>query len=134
MKSNRRTKKTRKKAQGELAALTAAGLRISADGRLWDAKDWPRTRKYAERALRDMASVIDNQRYVLSSVAVDALRAIPAGPWRVYRGDGLTPITLSNLLSRFGVRPKQFKVAGKVARGYAREDIGSAVASIAGSM
>ena len=48
MKSNRRTKKTRKKAQGELAALTAAGLRISADGCLWDAKDWLRTRKKAE--------------------------------------------------------------------------------------
>ena len=116
----------------DLAAAKTAPKRRYSDSA--DAEQDAKEASYAERALRDMASIIDDKRYVLSSVAVDALRAIPAGPWRVYRGDGLTPILLSNLLSRFGVRPKQFKVAGKVARGYAKEDIGSAAASIAGDV
>lgn len=83
---------------------------------------------YGERALRDLATVLDGGRYILSVDAVGKLREIASAPWRRYKGDGLTPIVLANLLNPFNVAPKQFKVKGKVLRGYARADVISAVA------
>lgn len=82
---------------------------------------------YAERLLTDMAGAIKEHKHMLSADMVTALRGIPDAPWRRYRGEGLSPVLLAHLVSRFGVAPKQFstRVAGRPMsqRGYAREDV-----------
>lgn len=85
---------------------------------------------YTERALRDLANVCGPDRAVFTSDAIDRMKAIPAGPWRMYRGSGLTPMMLSDMLSRFKVAPKLVKISGKTQRGYQVKDIAAAIAKL----
>lgn len=83
--------------------------------------------EYAKRLLRDLLEVMDGKRHVYSNDALPKLYDLPTGPWRKFRGEGLTAIDMSNMLSRFEVKPKNIRDAGgrgsKVRRGYTREAV-----------
>lgn len=85
--------------------------------------------EYSKRLVRDLWTVLNGDRFVLTEQALRALHAIPTAPWRKFRGDdGLTSIAMAAMLDRYGVRPKSIKVAkNKVQRGYKKEDVARAV-------
>lgn len=88
--------------------------------------------EYARRLLVDLHTVMNGARSLFTADALSALLELPTGPWRKFKGTGLTPIDMANLLSRFGVEPKVIRVGGKqpdarVARGYRRDDVSAAV-------
>jgi hypothetical protein len=116
----------------DLAALKTQPKRRYLDNA--ESEEQTREGQYAERALKDLSAVLGDKRFMLTADAVTAMRDITTGPWRVYKGEGLNPIMLANLLSRFGVAPKQFKVkvAGRATsqRGYERADVLAAVKTL----
>lgn len=88
--------------------------------------------EYARRLVHDLLAVMHGNRFVYSTDALPLLRELPTGPWRRFRGEGLTAIDMANMLSRFGLAPKNIKSGTKkrgtvVRKGYTRE----AVAKIA---
>lgn len=93
--------------------------------------------EYARRLLRDLASVLDGQRFIYTQDALTRLLAIPTAPWRTFRGTGLDPkgYNLADLLKPLGVAPVLIKSGTvrsgkKVARGYRRDDIERALAKL----
>lgn len=87
---------------------------------------------YGERALRDMARVIDGHGLLTPKDAVAALRNIDVAPWRMYRGTGLTEIMLAQLLKPFGVNTQVKRIGrgvkhSKPTRGYLSHDIRQAL-------
>lgn len=83
--------------------------------------------EYADRLVSDLLLVIGNNKSVYSTDALSLLKALPTGPWRKFRGDGLTAIDMSNMLSRFGLKPKSISVGNRkerqVRRGYTRDAV-----------
>jgi hypothetical protein len=67
--------------------------------------------------------------------AIPALRDLPTGPWRAFRGEGLKPniegsMMLASLLEPFGVRPRTIRLRpksqganGSTAKGYVLADL-----------
>jgi hypothetical protein len=93
------------------------------------------TKEYSERLLRDLLSVFKSgERALHTNDALARLHDVTTGPWRKFRGVGLTAIDLSNLLGRFaGVEPVLIKIGGKkgkVARGYHRVTIEKAAKTL----
>jgi hypothetical protein len=96
-------------------------------------------RTYAERAVRDLASVLQpSEAAIFSALAVERMKAINSAPWRMYKGEGLDAMKLASLVnpflsqSRNPVRMVTGKGAksAKQGRGYRREDILSALAKL----
>lgn len=57
---------------------------------------------YAVRVLRDLVSVINpDENAIPSEVAVERLKAIPSGPWRYFKGAGISAISLAAMLARY---------------------------------
>lgn len=88
--------------------------------------------EYARRLLRDLLEAMGTAKHLFTADALPALHGLTTAPWRKYKGEGLTAIEMSNLLSRFNLRPKLIKVNSKrkdekVARGYRREDVEAAL-------
>lgn len=87
--------------------------------------------EYAKRLVRDLLTIIGANKSVYSTDALPLLRELPTGPWRRFRGDGLTAIDMSNMLSRFGISPKSISVGPRknrqVRRGYTRDAVGKVV-------
>ena len=83
--------------------------------------------EYGRRLLRDLLAVMKGDRYVYSTDALPKLFELPTGPWRKFRGVGLSAIDMSNMLSTLDVKPKNIRAAGgrgsKVRRGYARDAV-----------
>jgi hypothetical protein len=93
--------------------------------------------EYGERALRDLIQIIKSQRRkaISTAAAIPALRDLPTGPWRAFRGEGLKPniegtMLLASLLEPFGVRPRTIRVrpksqgaSGSTAKGYVLADL-----------
>jgi hypothetical protein len=76
--------------------------------------------EFGERALRDLINVIENRRRksISTTEAIPAMRELPTGPWRAFRGDGLKPniegsMLLASLLEPFGVRPRTIRLRPK---------------------
>ncbi len=90
-------------------------------------------REYAARVLADLSTVMGAADHIFSAVAVEKLRALPSGPWRVFRGAGIDPISLSALLARFDVKPVQIKRKGVNQRGFRAADVQRALAAIGGA-
>lgn len=87
---------------------------------------------FSDRLLRDFASILpDDASLVMRTTdVIKRLRDIDTAPWRVYKGTGITPMVLADLLSRHGVKPALVKgkaaTDGKPARGYRVSDVRSA--------
>jgi hypothetical protein len=91
--------------------------------------------EYSVRLLNDLHFVMTQSKkhYLLSADALGVLKAIPIAPWRKFRGDGLTVIDMANLLSRYGVAPRNIKIPngkGQVRRGYKKAEVDKAIASL----
>jgi len=80
---------------------------------------------FAERVMSDVVKVFQstNRRAMFTDEILIALKAIDIAPWRTYRGEGLTAVMLSDLLSVFGVSTKWVKINGKSKRGLQRADV-----------
>lgn len=89
--------------------------------------------EYAKKLLRDVYGLLGGRGHIFTADVMTGLYAIPTAPWRAFRGTGLSPIDMSNLLARFGVAPKPIRVGSsrkpgsKVARGYRRPDLHAAL-------
>jgi hypothetical protein len=103
--------------------------------------------EYTRRLLKDLLSVFRddevtgttarhgyrNSGYVSTADALQRLHDLPTGPWRKFRGPGLSAIDLSNMLKAVGVRPQHIRkgTSGKagtaVFRGYRKADVEKAV-------
>jgi hypothetical protein len=93
--------------------------------------------------LRDLLTAIGKKKMIPSAEAVEALKDIPTGQWRKFRGKGLTTIDMGNLLDSLNVHPKVIRLISRqkaaktgdksTVRGYKREDLISA-AKLAGLM
>jgi hypothetical protein len=85
--------------------------------------------EYARRLVRDLFTVCGDDPHIFTTDAVDRLKAMHTGPWRRFRGEGITPIELSALLDRFGLKPRAIRIKGTsgrsgrpgVRRGYRRD-------------
>lgn len=90
--------------------------------------------EYSVKLLRDLHTAFQTTKakHLTSVDAMALLRANPVAPWRKFRGDdGLSVIDMANLLSRFGIAPRNIKIAkGKVNRGYKRDDVMAAIAKL----
>lgn len=102
------------------AELVAASVDLSAlrgIERHMDVKDEDEAaaeRSYAVRLVQDARQVLQpGETLIASTVLVERLRALPAGPWRAYDRNGLTEISLAQLLGAFGLEPKQRRIKGK---------------------
>lgn len=78
--------------------------------------------EFAPRALADMRRCVgEGERVVFSAVMVERMKALPDGPWRKFRGEGLTELALAGLVARYGLKTTSRKVPGQknvVRRGY----------------
>lgn len=93
--------------------------------------------EFGERALRDLIQIIGSRRTksISTADAIPALRELPTGPWRAYRGEGLKPgiegsMLLASLLEPFVVRPRTIRLRpksqganGSTAKGYVLADL-----------
>lgn len=96
------------------------------------AEDKTQNDAYGERLLRDLADVFGNDTALSTDEAIERLQAIPTAPWRRFRGDGLSPMRVAELLSPFDVRPRNTKIRKRVVRGYKADEVRAALQKVAG--
>lgn len=78
------------------------------------AEDKAADRSHAEELLRDVLRVTSGMDRIWTVALIEKLHAIPTSGWPGFRGTGLTPHILSELLASFGIAPKQLsKRTGK---------------------
>lgn len=119
----------------DLATMKTADARRHTEIEMRDADREARDTEYGERLLHDMSACYHkNAKFMFTATLITKLYEMPTGPWRKFRGEGLSAIDMSNLLSRFGVQPKLGREAkgrsGKVARGYAIEQVRKALVEL----
>lgn len=91
--------------------------------------------EFARRLVRDLLVVMNGAKRIHTQDAIEKLHALPTGPWRKFRGEGLTATDMSNLLARFGIKPTTIRIGGKkadakVAKGYKVEHVTAAVKAL----
>lgn len=84
------------------------------------------------QALAALASVyVAGEDKIASGVAVERMRGIVAGPWRMVAGRGLDEMMLSKVLRKFGVKPMTLRFGkgrtAPTAKGYKLADVVAAV-------
>jgi Protein of unknown function (DUF3631) len=83
--------------------------------------------EYAIRLLRDTGLIMNGRKVIASVELVDLLREMPTGPWRKFRGTGLTMNNLASLFGRFGLRPGAHRIGygrgSKAHRSYLKVDV-----------
>lgn len=83
---------------------------------------------FRDKAMIDLNAVVtDKERNIFTVEAIERMKAIPTSPWRTYKGEGLTEVTLCDLISSFiksGKKTtKSVKVGRVTKRGFAVADI-----------
>jgi hypothetical protein len=93
--------------------------------------------EYAVRLVRDLHTIIGKDNGISSTDAIEKLKAIETAPWRAYRGDGITALSMAEMLSRFGLSPKTIRIGkGKkhdnrnVFKGYRADDVAKIAKSL----
>lgn len=93
--------------------------------------------EYGLVLLRHLAEIMGTEQQITTADALERLYEMPTAPWRKFRGTGLTPTMMADLLDTFHLTPKpvrfgkQFKGKGQpVKRGYTRADVQRALKSI----
>jgi Protein of unknown function (DUF3631) len=90
--------------------------------------------EYATRLLRDTGLIMDGRTVVPSNALVELLREMPTGPWRKFRGDGLTMNNLAHMLSRFGLHPRVYRDGhgrkSRTRRGYLKAEVVKALGNV----
>ena len=93
---------------------------------------------YGERAVSDLRAVLrDDEPMIFSARAVERMKGLEVGPWRTFKGEGLTEVSLASLVAPFDLAPKLGRMAkgraAQVCRGYAAKDIRAAAAKLGGA-
>lgn len=88
--------------------------------------------EYCEKLLRDMETTFGKNAVMSSAEIVEKLKEIETAPWRKFRGDGINPQTMADMLRRFpGVYPKNVQIGKrpdrKILKGYKLEDVRKAL-------
>lgn len=96
--------------------------------------------QYAQRLLVDLNTVLTGHKALSTVDLIDKLMELPLGPWRRFKGVGLTADDMASMLRRFNngsVRPRsirvgrgQFKSNHNVTKGYKFEDVHAAFLTI----
>lgn len=120
-------------------AATDMAADKSQDVQAYSAEAARNAEKLAERAefcvrlIRDLSDLAKGQKYILSDDAVTALKNIPTGPWRRYKGRGINDQDIGYLLPT-RLLAKNIKVASKpkqiVRRGWMKKDLDAALANL----
>lgn len=79
--------------------------------------------EYAERAAKDIFTVIGERKAMSSADAVEGMKALDLSPWRTYQGKGLSQHSLGDLLSQAGIYACNVRFGEKVLKSYRRVDI-----------
>jgi hypothetical protein len=85
--------------------------------------------QYAKRLIRDLLTCFNGSHPNLSSAeAVKRLRDLDLGPWRKFRGEGITQNSLADMLSRFGLAPVNVRTGkgrkdNPILKGYKKTDV-----------
>lgn len=88
--------------------------------------------EYRDRLLSDAQIVFAGSKHknMLTAELLAALRDLLTGPWRKYKGEGLSALDMAGLLDSFGIHPRVVRAAkgrgAKVGRGYRKADIDAA--------
>lgn len=121
----------------DMAAEKTAEARSYSELNQEGAEQQAEREEYGVILLRDMLAVMNGEKQVTTADALQRLYDLPTAPWRRFKGTGLTPVMMGELLSAFGVSPKpirygkQYKGAGQpVRRGYTRADVEKALKAI----
>lgn len=92
------------------------------------------TEEYSRRLLLDVYALCaaTGAKAISTQTALEGLKAIPTGPWRRFKGEGIDAHDLSNMLSLFGLRPVRIATGSgrgnqKFSRGYKRKDVEAAM-------
>lgn len=100
---------------------------------LRDAEEAATDDEYAKRLLSDLyALLMVNGTTIRSETAVERLKQIPTAPWRKYKGNGIDPVSMADMLSRFEVKPERIAIGRgrgnqKFYRGYKRKSVEAAL-------
>jgi hypothetical protein len=92
-------------------------------------------KEYSVRLLNDLEQVM-NGKNISSADAVVRLRELPTGPWRKFRGEGVSMNNIADMLARFpGVRPVPIRSTGgrkdsKVFKGYRIDAVRAAIKAL----
>lgn len=112
------------------AAADMASLKASTDAKRFAALRQSAEKKASQdgfntQAMKDLAFVLnrDGVKAIHTETAIQAMKAIPTSPWRTYKGDGLSAVMLSDLVSPFGVVSKNIRIGSLVKRGFNRDNV-----------
>lgn len=102
-----------------------------------ESEDEATAASYGERAVKDLRAVLrDGEPMIFSRVAVERMKGLEVGPWRTFKGEGLTEVSLASLVSPFDLAPKSGRMVrgrkGAVCRGYAARDVKAVSARLMG--
>lgn len=111
---------------------TQSSVKFTAD-EMKAAEEKAQRDEYAAMLIHDMVTVMDGKN-IGSVVLADALKGITTAPWRKFRGDGITPDIIAELLQPFNLAPDAVRVGkGKhgsnanVVKGYKIADVKAAI-------
>lgn len=124
----------------EIAAVDMSTEKTQESKRYVDlraAEDKATEDEYAKRLISDLYGLFaaNGRAVIRTEDVIDLLKAIPTAPWRKFRGEGIDAHDLSNMLSRFGLRPVRVQYGNgrenrKQYRGYKRKDVEKALTSL----
>lgn len=121
----------------DLAAEKTADARSYSELNAAGAEQRAENEEYGVILLRDLATVLNGEKMITTADALSKLYELATAPWRKFKGTGLTPVMMADLLAQFGLTPKPVrfgkKYVGKgqpVKRGYTREDVDRAMKSV----
>lgn len=122
----------------DLATMKTADARRHTEIEMREADREARDTEYGERLLADMHECFKRgEKFLFTTTLLTRLFEAPTAPWRRFRGEGLSAIDMSNLLSRFGVQPKLGREgkgrASKNGRGYEAEKVLRALRELGGT-
>lgn len=104
----------------EKTAAARRYTKLQADGAELQAE----VEEYGRRLVQDCAKVFKKgERAIFTRDLLPRLHELVTGPWRKYRGEGLTAMAMADMLSPFGLQPHLVKINKVVARGYHRAEI-----------
>lgn len=106
---------------------TVEAFRVTEKTRRGDNEREATDEEYSRRLVRDLLAIIGDAKAVWTNDALPKLYELPTGPWRAFRGEGLTAVDMASMLRRQEIVPKNIRVGGRkngqVKRGYDRETL-----------
>lgn len=118
-------------------AADMASIKASTDSKRFTALRQSAEKKASQdsfntQAIKDLAAVIEGHKAIHTETAIEKMKAIPTSPWRTYKGDGLSAVMLSDLVSPFGVTSRNIRIGSSVKRGFDAKNVTAGLAKMGG--